>query len=383
MSSPVITAPHTKWARAIGIAVGASLIVAVVVLAFLWPSITSSIKSFPIAVTGDATQVSSFTEALDKNAEGRFDVTTLDSRSEAVDRIESRDIYGAVVLGQKPEVLTASAGGTVQTQVMGQLQSQLQMQVNSLTAAGVQAAVAKTNAAAEAGQLPPAQAAQIIEKALSTTPATVKLTDVVPLASTDSRGVGFAAASFPMVLGGMLGGILISVLVAGVWRRFAAILAYSVIAGFGLTAILQPWFGILQGDFLVNGAAMALTLLGTGALIVGATAVFGRIGIAVGSVITMFIGNPISAATQPLQFLPAPWGAIGQFFVPGASTTLLRDLSYFPDANALQSWLVLAGWALVGVVLMFVGHFRSQEVVHVESAIEKPMTGSAPVIATA
>ncbi|WP_438354861.1 hypothetical protein [Microbacterium sp. CJ88] len=257
---------------------------------------------------------------------------------------------------------------------MAQLQSQLQTQIDAAVSAGAQAATAKAGAAVAAGQLPAAQALQIVTQASAATGPTVAITDLAPLASTDSRGVGFAAAAFPTVLGGMVGGILISFTVTGSRRRLAAIVAYSLLAGVVVTAVLQPWFGILQGSFAANWMAMSLAFLGTGSLIVGANAVFGRAGIAIGALITMFVGNPISSAAQPLQFLPEPWGAIGQYFVPGASATLLRDLSYFPDAPQLQSWLVLAGWAVVGVVMMLVGHFRSQEVVHIDGSVEPDET---------
>ena len=50
------TPPHTRWGRAIGIAVGAALLVGVVVLAFMWPAITSTVKDFPIAVAGPASR---------------------------------------------------------------------------------------------------------------------------------------------------------------------------------------------------------------------------------------------------------------------------------------------------------------------------------------
>ena len=146
--------------------------------------------------------------------------------------------------------------------------------------------------------------------------------------------------------------------------------AYAVIAGAGLAAIMQAWFGVLQGDYLVNASAIALSLFATGAAIVGLAALIGPPGIAIGAIITLLIGNPISAAAQPLEFLPEPWGAIGQWFVPGASVTLLRDLSYFPEANATMPWLVLAGWSLVGVALMFAGRYRNAAVVHDEAALE-------------
>jgi len=135
-------------------------------------------------------------------------------------------------------------------------------------------------------------------------------------------------------------------------------------SGFWLavTGILQGWFGILQGGFWLNALAVGLAMFAVAAFVVGMNALFGRVGIAIGAVLTVLVGNPLSAAAQPLQFLVGPWGAVGQWFVPGASVTLLRDLSYFPAADALFPWLVLVGWAAVGVVGMLAGHFRDQEV---------------------
>ncbi len=107
--------------------------------------------------------------------------------------------------------------------------------------------------------------------------------------------------------------------------------------------------------------------LSTASFVVGMNALVGRVGIPVGSVVTMLVGNPLSASTQPAQFLAGPWGAVGQWFVPGASTTLVRDLSYFPDANPTFAWIVLAGWAVIGLVATAAGHFRNQQDVHLGS----------------
>jgi hypothetical protein len=131
----------------------------------------------------------------------------------------------------------------------------------------------------------------------------VTVTDVVPLASTDERGTGLTAAAFPMVLGGMLGGILVSLLVAGVWRRLVSLTAYAVIAGAGLAAIMQAWFGVLQGDYLANASAIALSLFATGSFIVGMTALIGPPGIAVGAIITLLIGTHLSGG--PAARVPA------------------------------------------------------------------------------
>src|SRR4029453_5011873 len=141
------------------------------------------------------------------------------------------------------------------------------------------------------------------------------------------------------------------------------VIAYGVTGGPALVGILQGWFHVLQGDFWSNSAAVGLGIAATAAIITGLSELIGRAGIAVGAVITMFIGNPLSALTQPREFLPAPWGDVGQWFVPGASGTLLRNLSYFPDAATLFPWLVIGAWAGAGAALTITGHFRDQAAV--------------------
>jgi hypothetical protein len=186
----------------------------------------------------------------------------------------------------------------------------------------------------------------------------VTVTDVVPLSTDDPRGTGFTAALFPLLLGGMIGGIAISLAVVGALRRVLAVSLYAVVGGLVLTAIMQSWFGSLQGDWWLNAAAVALTIAAIAAPITGLVALIGRPGIAVGPVLFMLIANPISGAALPPQFLPWAWGAIGQWFPPGAGATLLRSLSYFPDASTVFGWLVLAGWAAAGLLLSVVGHAR-------------------------
>ncbi len=340
--------PHTKWSRAIVIAVGAAALVTLVLIAFIWPSLTSSVRNLPLAVVGTSAQVSSVTKELDSKLDGGFVVTKIDSRADAVRRIKTRDELGAIVLGDSPEVLVASAGGTAVSQLLTQLAGQLQAQANAVAA----------------GHAPPGTTAPTI---------TVTVTDVVPLVSADSRGVGLTAAAFPLTLGGMLGGIAISLLIVGVWRRLAGVIVYSIIAGVGVVSVMQGWFGVLEGSFLANTAAVSLAMAATGAFIVGANALIGTAGIPLGSVVTMLIGNPLSSASAPVQFMAQPWGQVGQYFVPGASATLIRDLSYFPSADATMPWLVLTAWTVLGIVAMVAGHFRNQEVVHLPALEEQPV----------
>ena len=295
----------TPWPRAVAVALAGSAILAVVVLAFLWPSVTSKPAHVPVAVVGNSAAVSS-------QLSETFDISSAPDRATAVERIQSREVYGAIVLGQTPEVLTASANGTVVSQMF----------------TGVASGMGAT------------------------------ATDIVPLASTDARGAGLSAMGFPLVIGGIIGGVLVSMTIKGTWRRLLATAVYGVGAGIVVVLITQSWFGILQGALVPNMTVSAMAVLTVTTLIVGLTSIIGPAGIGVSAVLMMFIGNQISGATQPWQFLPEPWGAVGQFFPQGAGATLLRDLSYFPDASTTQAWLVLAAWIAAGAVFMVVGHKR-------------------------
>jgi len=343
--SPDPVPRHTPLVRAMAIAIGLSAIVSVIVLAFSWPTVTSAVRDLPLAIAGPTAQVEQVRDALEDSAPGAFALTEVADRDAAVDGIEDRSVYGAILLGQEPEVLTASAAGPAVSQLLDGIAATLQQRLD----------------AALAAQGVPAKA-------------TVTVTDVVPLAGSDPRGVGLTAAAFPLVLGGMLGGILVSILVIGAWRKLLTVVVYSAVGGAALAAILQGWFGSLQGDYWADAGAIALSLLAIGATIVGFSALVGRAGVAIGPVLFLLIANPISAAAQPLEFLPKPWGAVGQWFPPGASATLLRDLSYFPHAPTAFPWLVLGLWSLAGILLGIAGHFRTGVVV--ESRPVEPRPGA-------
>lgn len=320
---------HSTWPATIKTVLGATAAVTLVLLAFVWPTYLSKVKNLPVAVAAPPAAAQQLTAGM--SASGTFDVQTATSRDDVVTAIKHRDVYGGVVVGATGiEVLTASAASPVAAQ--------------ALQGAG-----------------------QHLAEALK---APVQVTDVVPLSSHDSRGAGLAVMALPLAMGGMIGGVLIAMMVTGARRRLAAIAGYGVLAGGLLIGVLHSWLHILQGSFVTEWAAMSLALVATAATVVGLQALIGRVGIALGAIITMFVGNPLSSMSAPLELLPWHWGTIGQFFVPGAAGTLMRTLSYFPDADTVRPWLVLTGWAVGGVALTLIGHHRNDEVVHVDGATE-------------
>jgi len=320
------SAPRTRPVVAVVFGVLAGAIVALVALAFLWPVATSEAHDLPVGVVGGQ---------LPQSANLPVDPTTYDSRADAVQAIQEREVYGAFVLGTGgPEVLVAGADGTAAVSLLEGVGHQL---------------------AAEQGMQ-------------------LTTTDVVPLSEDDPTGAGISAMGFPLVLGGILGGVLVSLLVAGVARRLLALAVYSAVGGLLVALVTGPLLGILGGHFWLEALVIAVGMLGTASTVVGLNALLGTPGIAVGAVITMLIGNPISGATLPYQFIAGPWGAIGQYFVPGAAASLVREVNYFPGASSLHEWVVLLAWILVGVLLSLLGHYRSSTPVHLpESELEQPV----------
>lgn len=319
-------APRSRPSATVVFGVLAGAIVALVTLAFLWPVATSDAHDLPVGVVGGQ---------LSQSADLPVESTSYPSRADAVQAIEEREVSGAFILGADgPEVLVAGADGVAATSVIEGIGKQIALMQN----------------------------------------ANLTITDVVPLSAEDATGGGISAMGFPLVLGGIVGGVVISLLVAGVTRRLLALAVYAVVGGVLVALVTGPLLKILGGNFWGEALAIGVSMLATASTIVGLNALLGAPGIGVGAVITMLIGNPISGAALPYQFIAGPWGAIGQYFVPGAGASLVREVNYFPDASSWQEWVALLTWTLAGVALSVLGHHRSTTPIHLpENELEHPV----------
>jgi hypothetical protein len=364
---------HTSWARVPIIAVVLSLVVGVVLLAFAWPAVTASPHDLPVGVVGTDAQVKQVESAVKEKSDGAVLLHRYDDRDAAVAAIKDRSAYGAIVLGAEvtdaPEVLKATAANAQVAQLMDGLATTLQTQIDAQIRTAVEAQLAAAQAKAQAATkaaIQAAVAAALAGKApelpssgaatpITLPSVTVKVTDIAPFVDSDPRGAGLTAAMFPLVLGGMVGGIGLTLLVkGGGGRRAVGLVIYSAAAGLLLAGVLQGLFGALQGSYWLNAAAIGLSVAAIGGTITGIAGLIGPAGVGVGAAFTMLVANPISAATLPVEFIASPWGAIGQHLPPGAAATLIRDLSYFPDADVSGAWWLLGIWALAGIALTLV-----------------------------
>ena len=224
-------------------------------------------------------------------------------------------ITGIVVIGRPAEVISASANNAATGQILQRVGGQL----------GEQTGMHVTQ------------------------------TDLIPFSENDPNGAGLGVLSFPMVMGGLAGGIVIGLQVIGGGRKIVAVLVYGVLAGFAVTALGGPLLDVFQREFELTWLAVGLAFAAMSATVAGLVTLLRTPGIPVAALLFMFFANPISGTNSPKEFLPGPWGEIGQYLPPGAISTLIRDISYFPEADTTMQWLVLSGWLALGLVLIGIG----------------------------
>ncbi|WP_245568469.1 ABC transporter permease [Nocardia concava] len=302
-----------RLALALGLA--AAVIQAVMLIAFAWPAARVAPRELPIAITGP--QAAAVTQQLNAREPGGFDIRTVADESAARDAIASRDVYGAILTDGQPRVLIASAASPLVAQQL----SGFAQQLNGIAPAPVQ--------------------------------------DVVAADPHDPRGAGFGAMVLPLVMSGLAGGVLMSLLVKSVPARGVGLLTFAIAGGLLSMTIVQGWLHLLPGAYLTMAAIAGLVSFAVAGTVAGLASVIGPAGIGIAALTMLLIGNPFSGATSAPELLPKPWGAIGQLLPPGAAATLLRSAAFFGDASIAGPLTVLLCWAAAALVLLGIGILRS------------------------
>lgn len=302
------------------------ILVAVMLSLFAWPAANLEPRNLPIGIAGPEQAVGPIEQGLvAKAGEDAFDVHTYPDEAAARAAIKDREVYGAIVVGPAGvTLLTASAASPVVAQLLQQ--------------AGTQLAAANPSAPAP------------------------KVVDVVPTDPDDPRGAVLGSALLPLVLAGMAGAFLLGLRTRPGLGQAGALIAIAALSGLAVVGIAQGWLGAFGGDWWMNAGAFALSILAIGAGVAGLGAIFGTAGLGLGAAIMMLIGNPFSGLTSAPEMLPTWAGVTGQYLPPGAGGTLVRSTAFFDGAGASQQLLVLACWALGGLLLVVVGRWvrRSQ-----------------------
>ncbi len=270
-----------------------SVLIALVLAAFLWPSARLEPRGLPIGVVG------AVPAALDRG--DRFDVHAYGSPAEARDAVMEREVYGAL------------AGRTV------------------LVATGAGPAVAT---------------------ALRELAPGARVVDLAPGTRRDPRVATLPALTLPLTLIGMIAAVLAVFTARGFGERLGLIAGAGVVAGLLAALVSHTWLDALPGSWLATAGTVALGVVAVGATVTGLATVLGRPGIGVGATLMMLVANPWSGVASAPELLPEPAGTIGQLLPVGAAGNLLRSVAFFDGAAAGPFLVVLAAWILAGAALM-------------------------------
>jgi hypothetical protein len=287
------------------------LLAAIVLALFAWPSARLEPRDLPVGVAGAPAASDPMAQRLAAN-EGSFDIHRYGDEASARNAIEDREIYGAFVAGPGGgKVLTASAASPMVAQML-------------------------THAAAEGAAPMPVEDVVTVPKA----------------------GSALASSVLPLVIAGILCGVLATVLASGALGRAGLLVAGSALAGLAGTAIVQSWLDVVGGDWAANAATLGLTVLAIGSFVAGLKALLGEAGLILGVVTMVLVGNPFSGVGSAPELLPEPVGGLGRLLPPGAGGNLLRSTGFFDGAGAGQHVAVLAAWAAVGFGLLLAAAAR-------------------------
>jgi hypothetical protein len=327
-ASPVHEPPAAI--RAAGIIVVLTVVLAILAIAFALPAARSKPHDVPIGAAGPQAASGQIADMLEQHAPGAFAITYYPGEAALRDAIRNRDVYGGISFGARPDVagqaapegpalLIATGGSPMIAQMLTQIGNGIAQQ------AGVP----------------------------------LHTVDVAPPSADDPRGAGLAASALPITLAGLLPAVaLVLLLKREVWTRFVAATVFAAIAGTTIAALLRYVFGSIDQNVWGVAAGLTLGLLAAGLSMLGLGSLFGRVGLAVGALLALLLGNPLSGLNSPPEMLPTGWGTLGQWLPQGATATLLRSTAFFDGAGATAAIAVLTCWAVAGTALIVIAGVR-------------------------
>jgi len=301
------------------IAVVAGLLIQLAfVFSFVFAQVDPQPHDLPLGVVGPEPAVAQVEQALARERQDGFELTVYGGEDAAREAIGDRDVYGALVLEQGSlRLLTATAAGPTVATLLERVTGGI---------------------------------AQSTEQQL-------QVEDVRPIDPDDPRGLLLNLLLLPFVVTAVLTPLFLRFLAPTVRaaRQALALAAFALLGALISVLIAGPATGALpEGNFFAAWGIVALLLCAvsapTGALI----AVRGAAGAGLGFLLFLIIGNVASGAPSAPELLPGFWRWIGEYMPPGAAATALRNVVYFDEVALLQPLLVLAAYALVGVVLELV-----------------------------
>ena len=269
-----------------------------------------------------------------------------------------------VLPGHKPEPHDVPVAVAGPPQAAAQLEQRARGAIDAFTTTDPQAAVLDRDAYAAvlpqertllvATAASPA-VAQMLQTALADVAPTVR--ELRPLDPDDPRGATFNLMMLPLIVVALPLAFALTRLDS---NPLLPALAFSLLAGFAVTAIVSLAIGALPGSYLGLSAVGTLLVASVALFATGLARLLGPPGIGLAALIVFLIGNPGSGAASAPELLPGFWRAVGPLLPPGAGATALRNVAYFDGAALATPLIVLAAFAALGAVLLLAPKRRAQ-----------------------
>jgi hypothetical protein len=302
---------------------------ALLVLMFVLPAHKPEPHGLRVAVAAPPPAVEALHRAADRAQPGGFEIFAVPDAAAAERAILDRDAYGALI-PQERRLLVASAASLPGSQLL-------------------QAAFAEN---------------------------APEVRDVRPLDPEDPRGGTLNLIGIPLIVVCLP----VAFLLARLPRRHAAGggLAFALLAGLAVIAVLNGWIGSLPGDYLPLAAVAALIVSAVVLPAIGLVRLIGPPGLGIVALVVLVIGNPGSGTASAPEMLPGFWRAVGPLLPPGAGTTALRNVAYFDGAALTRPLIVLAAFALAGLALIIAAPGRSPDRTREAGPGPRPRAGDRP-----
>ncbi len=205
-------------------------------------------------------------------------------------------------------------------------------------------------------------AEQVITAAEASQHRSVAVTDIVPLQRGDYHGL----AGFYLVVGWAVGGYLVAALLGiasgarpattpRTLNRLIAFVLYAIVSGLAGAIVVGPVLGALTGHLIALWWLGALLVFAVGAVTLAFQTLFGVIGIGVTILFFVILGNPSAGGAYQPALLPPFWRAISSALPNGAATDAVRRIVYFGGYDIGDHLIVLASYAVAGVVIAIIG----------------------------
>lgn len=184
--------------------------------------------------------------------------------------------------------------------------------------------------------------------------------DLKPLQKGDPRGLAIFYITLAAVIIGFVGAIQLSVHAKALnpLERIVYTVAYAVLGGFTIAAVVDWWMGVLRLPFLESWGILALTMFTSGMVFTMFNTLFGRWAMLPTWGLMVLLGNPSSGGAVSWPLLPSPLGTIGRWLPNGASVNAQHTAVYFRGHQHALPFLVLVAWAVVSCAVFLVWRHR-------------------------